>query len=94
LIQHQIDSLIENKSKDIDEYQSMMMLENAWHIGITTSTIMNCWKHIHILPNFFDNMEVKKAIMRERSSRSNAKERIGRRYYYLTRTIDIGICKE
>ena len=49
LIQYQIDCITANKVFAIDVYQAVIMVEHAWHIGVTTSTIQNCWKHIGIL---------------------------------------------
>ena len=33
----------------IDIYQVVVMIERAWHTGVTTSTIQNCWRHTCVL---------------------------------------------
>ena len=49
LIQYQIDCITANKVFAINVYQAVIMVEHAWRIGVTTSTIQNCWKHIGII---------------------------------------------
>lgn len=46
---------MDNKSLEIDVYRATIMFEKAWHIGISSSTIQNCWKHIFILFVLFEN---------------------------------------
>lgn len=63
-----VDSLIENKCKDIDVYQFVTMLENTWCTEIPTSRIINFWKYRHIFLVLFDNIEAKEALMKDRES--------------------------
>ena len=43
VIQYQIDCFSANKVFAIDIYQAIVMVERAWHVGVTTSIIQNCW---------------------------------------------------
>jgi hypothetical protein len=49
VIQNQIDSFSANKVFVIDIYQVVVMIERAWRVGVTTSTIQNCWRHMCVL---------------------------------------------
>ena len=44
-------------STEIDVYEAVIMLEKAWHIGMSALTIQNCWKHIGILSVLIGNGE-------------------------------------
>ena len=49
VIQYHIDFFSANKVFAIDIYQVVVMIDQAWHAGVTTSTIQNCWRHTSVL---------------------------------------------
>ena len=49
MIRYQINCLTANTVFAIDVYQAVTMVVKAWHIGVTSSTIVSCWRHTDIL---------------------------------------------
>ena len=50
MIRYQIDCFSANKVfANFDIYQVVVTIEWAWHAGVTTSTIQNCWRHTGVL---------------------------------------------
>jgi hypothetical protein len=49
VIQYQIECFSANKVFAINIYQVVVMVERAWHAGVTTSTIQNCWRHMGVI---------------------------------------------
>ena len=54
MIRYQIDCLTANTVFAIDVYQAVTMVVKAWHIGVTSSTIVNCWRHTGVLSSLSD----------------------------------------
>ena len=54
IIRYKIDCLIANKVFAIDVYQAVIMVVMAWSTGVTSSTIVNCWRHTGLLSVLVD----------------------------------------
>jgi hypothetical protein len=45
-----------NQNGDIDVYDSVRMLQKAWQIHMSPTTISNCWIHVGLLPRASSNI--------------------------------------
>ncbi len=45
LVEYMLDCFMNNKDPEIDVYQAVKMLECAWRVKVTSSTIYHCWRH-------------------------------------------------
>ena len=49
LVEHRLDCFMNNEDPEIDVYQAVKMLECAWRVKVTSSTIHHCWRHTGLL---------------------------------------------
>ena len=49
LVEHTLDCFMNNEDLEINVYQAVKMLECAWRVKVTSSTIYHCWRHIGLL---------------------------------------------
>ena len=54
MIRYQIDCLTANMMFAIDVYQVVIMVVMAWSTCVTSSTIVNCWRHTGLLSVLVD----------------------------------------
>jgi hypothetical protein len=65
LIKHRIDSYMLSKDPEIDIYQAIIWVVQAWRKQVTSTTIVNCWRHTGTISVHLENGELAVTMQKE-----------------------------